>query len=131
MTPAELRQRLAEFARDVAIFTKPLLRSIDTQDVARQLRRSAASAAANHRAAGVAGQSHGDFTSKIGIAAGEADESHFWWQHLRDTAAVPVGTLTPLLQEATELSAILRSFTTAKIREEELKRLKKRRRQSS
>ena len=124
MTPAELRKRLAEFAADVAKFTKPLLTSPEARDIARQLRKSSSSAAANHRAAGV-GQSHGDFTAKIGIAAGEADESVYWLQHLRDAGIATTHAVKPLLLEATELCAILKaSFGTAKIREEEQKRKK-------
>ena len=128
MTPSELRQRLAEFAKDIAAFTRPLLRSLETQDAARQLRRSSSSAAANHRAAGIP-QSHSDFTSKIAIAAVEADESLYWLRHLRDTHAVPIHTLAPLLNEAKQLSAILtKSYETAKARDEAAKLQKQQRR---
>ena len=127
MTPFELRQRIAAFAREVAAFTKPLLKSIETQDAARQLRRSSSSVAANHRAAGT-GQSHGDFTAKLAIAATEADESLYWLKYLRDSGAAPTRGLAPLLQEAKELSAILAaSFATAKAREEAAKQEKQRR----
>jgi len=118
MTPAELRKRLAEFAADVAKFTKPPLTSPEARDIARQLRKSSSSAAANHRAAGV-GQSHGDFTAKIGIAAGEADESVYWLQHLRDCGFVRPDAVAPLLNEAEQLAKIFgKSSATAIAREE-------------
>jgi four helix bundle protein len=117
MTPEELRQRLAAFARDVTAFSRPLLASLETRDAALQLRRAASSTAANHRAAG-RGRSHAEFTAKIGIALEEGDETLFWLEHLRDCGLAGTMAIDPLIQEARELVAILTaSNSTARSRQ--------------
>jgi len=117
MTPAELRNRLARYAEAVHGMCRPLLHSVETQDAARQLMRSAASAAANHRSAG-RGRSHTEFTAKLGLALEECDESFFWLEHLRACGMLDERALLPALKEARELVAILTtSHQTAKSRE--------------
>jgi four helix bundle protein len=110
MTPQELRARLAVFARAVEELSRPLLARIETRDAALQLRRASSSAAANHRACG-RGRSHAEFTSKLGVALEEADEAQFWLEYLADCELAPKPQLTPLLQEAAELVAILTAST--------------------
>lgn len=117
MTPAELRKRLATFAADVAKFARPLLRSAETYDAARQLIRSSASAADNHRAAGRA-RSHAEFTSRIGIAMDEADETKSWLEYLRNSEFVSAERIHSYHSEGRELVAILtRSYETARARD--------------
>jgi four helix bundle protein len=111
MTPQELRRRLARFARDAEAFSRPLIKSLVTQDAALQLRRASSGAAANHRAAG-RGRSRAEFVSKLTTSLEEADEALYWLEHLRDCglASRPV-----LLAEAEELTAILtKSVDTAR-----------------
>jgi four helix bundle protein len=119
MTPAELRERLERFAADAARFARPLLRSVESSDVARQLTRSAASAAANHRAAG-RGRSLREFTARIGVAVEEIDETVFWLKHLERSGMLSEGIREahrPLLAESAELAAILgASYRTARQR---------------
>jgi len=79
--------------------------------------RSSASAAANHRAAGRA-RSHAEFTSKLGLALEECDESLFWLEHMRDCHIADERPLAPVLNEARSLVAILTtSHKTARRRE--------------
>jgi four helix bundle protein len=116
MTPSELRERLAVFAADIAKFAAPLLERPVTYDAARQLIRSAASAADHHRGAGRA-RSHAEFTAKIGVALDEADEARHWLEYLYRTEFVPAAALRPYRAEAQELVAILsKSHNTAKQR---------------
>ena len=116
MTPHELRARLARHAREVSQFCRPLLRSLETRDAALQLQAASTSAAANHRAAGKA-RSRREFVAKLGVAQEEADEAVFWLEHLVGSHAVPEASVTPLLAESRELTAILtRSYLTARER---------------
>ena len=117
MTPAELRDRFATFAAEVAKFAKPLLRQPETYDAARQLIRSSAGAADNHRAAGRA-RSHAEFTARIGIALDEADEAKSWLEYLRNAEFVKGDRIRPYHTESQELVAILtKSFETSRKRD--------------
>jgi len=77
--------------------------------IGNQLGRSASSIASNYRAACRA-RSHAEFISKIGIVEEEADESTFWLDIIPETKNSTVELITPLLNEARELTAI---FTAA------------------
>jgi four helix bundle protein len=44
--------------------------------------------------------------AKLGIVAEEADETVYWLELLRDAKLIPEGTLSKLLKEANELTAI-------------------------
>ena len=117
VTPAELRRRFATFATDVAKFAKPLLRQSHTYDAARQLIRSSASAADNHRAAGRA-RSHAEFTARIGVALDEADEAKSWLKYLQNSEFVSAELIRPYHSEGEQLVAILTaSYKTARQRE--------------
>jgi four helix bundle protein len=97
--------------------TKPLLRDIETQDTARQLRDAASSVASNYRAANRA-KSHRDFTSKIATVLEEADESLGWLEFLRDCEFIAPDLAAPLVTEARELVAIFtKSHATAQRRD--------------
>jgi four helix bundle protein len=116
MDHAPLLARLAAYARDTAVFCRPLLSTLHTRDAALQLKASSSSAAANHRAARKA-RSRREFVAKLGIAQEEADEAVFWFEHLAATGSVAESDAAPILQEAREVAAILtRSFTTARDR---------------
>ena len=117
MTPEQMRQRTFDFAREVMDRTRPLLGDLASRDSALQLRRSAASVAANYRVANRA-KSHRDFTSKLSTTLEEADESLHWLNLI-----VACGWLQPaaagrLISEAEALVKILsRGVQTAKRRE--------------
>jgi four helix bundle protein len=107
MDHEELLKCTAQFAKDIARFAKPLLRSVETFDSARQLRRAATGVASNYRAAGCA-RSNAEFAARIAIVWEEADESAFWLQHLQ---ATEVTVDRALLLEAIELANIFRAST--------------------
>jgi len=71
----------------------------------RQLVRCATSIGANYRAACRA-RSQADFVSKVGVVEEEADESAYWLEFLIEAKAVKGDTVTRLLKEANELTAI-------------------------
>jgi four helix bundle protein len=107
----ELKRRAAEFARDIAHFTRPLLRSSETEHTAKQLRRSATAVAANYRAAGLA-RTDIEFAAKIGVVREEADECRYWLEYLKETVGAHRRELT---LEAAELRNIFAaSYATAK-----------------
>ena len=122
MTPHELRQRTALFAKEVDAFAAPLLEKIRTRDKALQLIRASSSTAANYRSAGRA-RSHAEFTSRVTVVLEEADESQYWLQHLDACGLGDRERLAPLLAEATELVAIFTSaWKTAQKGEQERRR---------
>lgn len=83
-----------------------MLSAIEWRDSILQLRRSSSGAAANYGAA-VFARSHADFTSKVGIALEEMEESWRWLRLLRDAMDDPPRDLVPLIDEARQLTAIL------------------------
>ena len=118
MDPPELRRRTAEFAREILALARPMLRRVETRDIALQLRRAANGTAANYRAACRA-KSHRVFTSKIATVLEEADESQHWLETLRNCQLADPQTLRPHLQEASELVAIFTAaHATAKANDE-------------
>ncbi|MGZ4810040.1 MAG: four helix bundle protein [Thermoanaerobaculia bacterium] len=54
-----------------------------------------------------AGQSKADFHAKLRIALKEARESHYWLRLLLASESISATRITPLLQEADEIVAIL------------------------
>ena len=68
----------------------------------------------------------GEFISKIGVAAEEADESKGWLELLVASNRVSIEDARDLIQESHELTAIfVASRKTAKRRKEERERLQK------
>ena len=113
-SPDAMKKRLERFALDVFTLTAPMLKDLATRDTALQLRRAATGAYANYSAACVA-RSHADFTSKIGIACEEADESRSWLRFLKNAELARDADTAPVLAESLELRAILSaSHLTAK-----------------
>lgn len=72
----------------------------------RQYLRSATSIGANVQEAQHA-ESKSDFIHKLSIARKEARESHYWLRLLCESEIVAPKRLAPLLQETTELIAVL------------------------
>jgi four helix bundle protein len=74
--------------------------------LANQLLRSGTSIGAN-LAESKGGHSRADYLSKVSIALKEARETHYWLRLLIATDIIPENQLTPLLDEANQLVAIL------------------------
>ncbi len=106
MTSDELKARTKQFALRVLKLVAALPRSIEGRTIATQLARCGTSVAANYRAACRA-RSRAEFIAKIGVVLEEADESQLWLELIIDGKFMPVGRAQPLLDEATELVAIL------------------------
>ena len=109
MTEKELKIRTRKFAVEILNFDDKLPNRRSANIIGNQLGRSASSIASNYRAACRA-RSHAEFIAKIGIVEEEADESIFWLDVIPDTKNSTTELITPLLNEARELTAI---FTAA------------------
>lgn len=106
----DLCERTMEFSVDVFKFCRTLPKTDEARDVARQLRRSASSVAANYRAA-KRSQSDKVFVSKTAVIIEEADESGFWLELLVEVEIVKRDAVGALLGESNELVSI---FTASK-----------------
>ena len=94
-----------KFAVDVSRFCRTQPRTYEAWDIARQLRRSASSVAANYRAMCRA-SSDPVFLAKAATVVEEADESGFWLEFMVEIELVNRRTAGPLMKESTELVAI-------------------------
>ena len=109
MTEKELKPRTRNFAVEILNFVDELPNRRSANIIGNQLGTSASSIASNYKAACRA-RSHAEFISKIGIVEEEADESVFWLDIIPDTKKSTTQIITPLLNEARELTTI---FTAA------------------
>lgn len=105
MNSEDLKLRCKQFSLRVIRLVRALPNDNVGRTIADQLVRSGTSVAANYRAACL-GKSRADFIAKIGIAVEEADESALWMELIIDDSILPEDKVTPLWQEATELTAI-------------------------
>src|SRR3989344_2389793 len=80
-----------------------------------QLLRSGTGIASNYRAA-CRCKSGKDFISKMGTVVEEADETQLWLELLRESGLVKSDLIKDLLQEATELTAIMTSSRNTAIK---------------
>jgi len=84
------------------------------QVVGKQLLRSALSVGANYRSACRA-RSKAEFAAKMGIVLEEVDESKYWMEILVDGSLMKKQQLEALIQEATEITAmVIASINTAR-----------------
>ena len=114
MTPDEMRKRTKAFALRIIRLVDSLPKRRSAARVGDQLLRAGTSVAANYRAASRA-RSAADFVAKLGIVEEEADESLFWMEVLVESAIMQERLLKPLLQEASEILAIVvASINTAR-----------------
>jgi four helix bundle protein len=102
----ELQRRTKQFALRIFKLVDALPRTSAGRAVANQLVRSATSVGANYRAACRA-RSRAEFAAKLGTVLGEADESLYWLELIRDGELMPDSKICLLLKEADELTAIL------------------------
>jgi four helix bundle protein len=105
---SDLRARTKRFAVKVFDLIDEIPQSPKGRVAQTQLAKAASSAAANYRAA-QRSRSRADFISKLSIALEEIDETAFWLEFLPDTRLGSSESVTPLLREADELSAIFMS----------------------
>jgi four helix bundle protein len=105
--PQEIGERAFAFAVRVVKLCQTLdARPGTPRTLSNQLLRSATSVGANLQES-KGGQSRADFLSKVSIALKEARETHYWLRLLVAADIVPVVQLSPLLDEANQLVAIL------------------------
>ncbi len=103
---ADLRARTKEFAlRNIRLFTS-LPKSEVARTVGRQLLRSTTSVGANYREACRA-RSNAEFVSKLGDCLKELEESSYWMELLTDSGTVKPEKLALLIDEASQLTAIM------------------------
>ena len=102
----EFRDRTKAFAAGaVRLFAKLPRQREEVAVIGKQLLRSGTSVAAHVREASRA-RSTNEFTSKIGGATQEADESTLWLELLREECGISSILTKPLENEASELIAI-------------------------
>ena len=102
----DLSERLLEYGAQVIKFVESLPRTLTARRIGDQLLRSATSVGANYKEAQGA-ESKGDFVHKLQVALKEMRESHYWLRLLAKAETVPIERLVPLIEEATQLRAML------------------------
>jgi four helix bundle protein len=112
-----LKARTMRFALDVCALIRHLPHDEPGPTVKRQLAKSSTGLAFNYRASCRA-RSHAEFTSKISVAAEEADETQGWLEFIEAGRLTTSPDVQRLLTESTELSAIMSaSVGTARYKE--------------
>ena len=101
----ELKNRTKEFAHRCVKLALALPKSALGNHIQRQLIRCATSVAANYRAT-LLSQTKAAFISKISIVIEEADEAEFWLEFIMDEKLMGSKRVSPLFNEAHELSSI-------------------------
>jgi four helix bundle protein len=105
--PYDIQERAFLFACEIVDFCRPLLLGHPVlREMSKQLLHAGTSIGANLEEAD-AGQSKPDFRSKVAISRKEAFESRFWLRLIAYADRRLVPTAAPLIQETTELVAIL------------------------
>ena len=106
MNEPQMKRRTKEFALRILKLADCLPRSRSGNTVANQIVRSGTSVAANYRALCRA-KSRADFVNKASIVEEEADERCFWLEIVVDAILLPAKRVSPLLQEANEITAMM------------------------
>jgi four helix bundle protein len=116
MTPDEMKKRTKQFGLEIIRLVENIGNSLAARTIGSQLIRAATSVGANYRAACKA-RSKAEFIAKLGISEEEADESAYWIEMLIDAKLTRPEQANRLLNEATQLTAIIASSRkTAKTR---------------
>jgi len=109
-----LESRLLAYAIRIVRLVSALPRTLVGRRIGDQLLRAGTSPGANYQEARAA-ESQADFVHKLQIALKELRESRYWLQVLTGAEVVPPDKLTDLLDEATQLVAMLsKAVATAK-----------------
>ncbi len=118
--PTNLAERMLEYSIRIIRVVEALPKNLVGRTLADQLLRCGLSAGANFEEAQGA-ESRADFVHKLQIALKETRESRYWLRVIDRTGALPHRRLEAILEESTQLVAILskavaRSKGTAKTR---------------
>lgn len=105
MNEIELKARTKQFGLRVMHLVNALPQTAAGRAIGNPLLRSGTSVGANYRAA-CRGRSKVEFIAKIGTVAEEADESAFWLEMIMDGELLKPELVSPIHQEAEELTAI-------------------------
>jgi len=115
MNAEELKKRTKRFALRILKLVAALPNTVQGRTVGGQLVRAGTSVGANYRAA-CRGRSKAEFIAKLGVVEEEADESAYWLELIIDGELLNAKVVTPLLDEANELTKIMaRSRISASI----------------
>jgi len=106
MNEPQMKDRTKKFALRILKMADALPTSRSGNAIANQIVRSSTSVAANYRAL-CRSKSRADFINKTSIVEEEADESSFWLELIVDAGLMTATRVKPLLQEASELTAML------------------------
>jgi four helix bundle protein len=106
MTEMEMKQRTKEFALRVLRMADAMPRSPKGAVITRQIVRSGTSVAANYRAVCRA-KSAADFAFKLSVVEEEADETALWLELIIEDQLLRAEKVTPLLQEANAITAMM------------------------
>lgn len=107
----ELEQRTRSFSVSIYKLVERLPTTSNSSALRSQLFRSAASIGANYREANRA-KSRSDFRNKIRICEGEASETYYWLEIIKDLNLLHEKELNPIIKEADELLALFTSIST-------------------
>jgi four helix bundle protein len=102
----DLRGRTKAFALRIIALYDTLPRWGSAQVLGHQALRSGTSVGANFREAHRA-RSNAEFVSKVGDSLKELEEASYWLELLVESGAVKATKLAPLLDETSQLTAIL------------------------
>ena len=105
MRNIDLKDRTKDFAHRCVKLCMALPSDSLGNHIRNQLIRCSTSVAANYRAACVA-QSKAGFIAKLSIVIEEIDEACFWMEFIVDEQLIIAERVTPLLEEAREITAI-------------------------
>ena len=119
MKEEELKKRFKDWALAVILLTRKFpVKLADLKEIRSQIIRSAASSAANYRAACRA-KSGPDFVHKLSIVEEESDETLFWMEMIVGLSPDFRPDVVPLYKEGDELLSIaVASIKTAKRKQE-------------
>lgn len=106
MDAEDLKKRTKLFALRVLKLAAALPNSIEGRAIRGQLVRAGTSVGANYRAS-CRSRSRAEFIAKIGVVIEEADESAYWLELIIDGGLMSAVRVTPLLDEAGELTKIM------------------------
>jgi len=101
----DLKNRTKVFAHRCVKLALKLPKSTLGDHIRKQIIRCSTSVAANYRAA-VLAQTKAAFISKISIVIEESDETEFWLEFIMDEKLMQRKKVSPLFNEAHELSSI-------------------------
>jgi four helix bundle protein len=105
-TDTQLLPRTKRFALRVIRLVQALEQNQTSRTLGHQLLRSGMSVGANYRAATRA-RSKPDFINKLKISEEECDESLYWMELLADSQLVTKQKLEPLMDEGSQILAML------------------------